>query len=850
MFGIVFAQVPGRQGTEIRTGGGVGGGGVTGQYVFNGPFTVQNVTNVFIRDAISNIFTAPITNLADSQFANESTIATIKELALFTNIIIYSNLSIRRLDDSPVAIIGINANNSGILSVNFVNPVGVNSDFITNTSVLTNLGPVYVGGGISVGQGLSNAAGAISSAIYKIPGTATNMFLMLGGNGNIVTGRLDAATMAMSTDGILSSTVVGGAQGTNFSQIRLDGEIYNITNAGNNTTVTADWNGARWMRLQLAGSTTISFTNCPANQPTNGHIFVLELYAPTTVPSVTIQNIDSRAIDWGKVGQPVLVDGETNLLVVRFDGTNFLGRSWQDKTVGTITSPYVLEKNSTTSNHMTYGVFSLTNLPGDGSPELRFKNTNGNGYLSMTIPDFWRPTNKIVWGITNPVAGDSIEILSVSISGGVATIILTNGVDGGGAGSPGGQVNSVQYQSNSAFAGNEYFLYDPTNNLLWLKQNPASPAEIQVSDIAAPNATNEMGGQYIGQLGAHSLGIINNGTNNWLFNPLGHFTPSTPAAHDIGARLSEIRQFYRSQSPLAGHLTATNMDLTNVFALVSPTNITVDMQINISNVVAGLSGKIVLIGQTNAATNHTITLTGAGGATLNYLGVATNGSFAFTVYSNSIAKIEFDVWTNTIATNILIEYSLDSGWPQRNIPLLFAAGGGQSNATVGGLYYYDQMPTAYTNNTHTNFANASFTNLAMVNIAGNTLTNYGDTLIFIWRGQLGTIAGTNQLIGSFGNATNALGDTGAFTNNPGATWEYKAEIECKGPTNHYVYWEFKLSKTNSLCNGFTNGIIRSFTSGIITNSVTNLVSLQAKTTLHKTISNDYFRVFYQSASFR
>lgn len=72
------------------------------------------------------------------------------------------------------------------------------------------------------------------------------------------------------------------------------------------------------------------------------------------------------------------------------------------------------------------GTFHVTNNPAGGPPKLRLWQTNGTAYTEWTLPAGWKPTNSIVFGLTNVAAGEYLRVQAVSVSGGVATILLTN----------------------------------------------------------------------------------------------------------------------------------------------------------------------------------------------------------------------------------------------------------------------------------------------------------------------------------------------------------------------------------------------------------------------------------------
>ena len=884
MFGIVFAQTGGRQGTEIRTGGGPGGGGVTGQYVFNGPFTVQNVTNVFLRDAISNIFTAPITNLNDDQFATEFTIANVKKGALLTNTVNrnltnYYNDTHREpfwtiVDIDREALVDTNGNRFvthrydakityyGDILLDWTNHMFIFPDAGNAGAFFTlNFGEVTawkfgntelwdINNNVLMRQ-KANGQLELSNVVVR-PGTGgfpTNALVRFGAGGILETTRLDAATMAMSADGTLSSTVVGGAGGTNFDKALVNGIIYSVTNAGNNTIVTADWNGPHWMRLQFNGATTISFTNCPVASPTNGQIYTLELYAPSTVPTVTIQNIDARVINWQGVGSPVLIDALTNILTVRFDGTNFIGQSHQDRTIGTITSPYQLAYHSVSSNQNNKGVLTLTNQPGDGSPELRLRQTNGTAYTEITTPDAWLPTNQIVLSLTNIAVGEVLKVQAVSISGGIATIILTNGLDTGGSGSPGGAQNSIQVnQPNGTFYGTntstQVFAYDSTNgNVLIGAGQPA----IRVGGSTFGSFTNIISSDFIGS-GGQGIVLAPRVTASFLINvDTNRLYPGGNDMIDLGSTNNPWRSLYinrgiiYTQKLIESDRTLTNLDLSLGFLWAENTNHVVDSMYAITNPIPG-EFVFHFLGRTNSAANQILIFTNAPGVTLNWVGSSTNGPATLTLYSNSFLKVFGSVSTNSVATNVFITWLSDSIWPQRNQAIIASAGGSTSNLTVGGRIYYDSQK--YTN--HSNGQNV--TNYAFFMSPANILTNDGDMMVGEWdiMHQSGT-PGTNQFFIGFGANTN-LFNTGSMTNIANGSAKLRCEITRTGNSSQHIFCSYSTFVNN-------NVVIRISTNAEIaeTCGITNILRMHGRKAGVNTPgnvgnhTNNQFQVWYHPA---
>ena len=208
-----------------------------------------------------------------------------------------------------------------------------------NAPVLTILG------GVSVGIGTTNPAGVG----LDVPGTVW------------------AGTVQPTNANVINTATGATFQATTLIANRAI--THGRTNA-TGTAVTADWNGPRRLRLDLSGTTTISFTNCPAANG-NWQEFILELYATTTVPTTTIANVDSRAINFGKRGLQ-LVNGETNFVQIIFDGTNFIGQCWQDLVTGT--GPYMLQTQAVFTAATTLSGIAYTNttIAGVGGANTNF----------------------------------------------------------------------------------------------------------------------------------------------------------------------------------------------------------------------------------------------------------------------------------------------------------------------------------------------------------------------------------------------------------------------------------------------------------------------------------------------
>lgn len=72
-------------------------------------------------------------------------------------------------------------------------------------------------------------------------------------------------------------------------------------------------------------------------------------------------------------------------------------------------------------------VVAIRSTPGLGQGRLQIHATNNNSYAAILLADDWKPTNYFRLDVTNAIAGQVLKVASASISGGLATIVLTNG---------------------------------------------------------------------------------------------------------------------------------------------------------------------------------------------------------------------------------------------------------------------------------------------------------------------------------------------------------------------------------------------------------------------------------------
>lgn len=227
---------------------------------------------------------------------------------------------------------------------------------------------------------------------------------------------------------------------------------------------------------------------------------------------------------------------------------------------------------------------------------------------------------------------------------------------------------------------------------------------------------------------------------------------------------------------------------------------------------------------------------------------ADGGYTSFQIPSGFIPsnKVSFAI-SNTAMGDLLSVSAVSSASGVHSITL--TSGGGIPVAVAGtnfypaGLFYFDPATAPYTNH---DSSGLNYTNLASYMLREHSLTNLGSSFTATWRGRFrGANDGTNQLIAGFGSVTNALGDTGQFTNRANAAWQFQAKVTTTGPTNHYAYWRFDLGGATTFSGNMTNFQTRAFATGIVTNGVTNIIGLQARGFGAGAITNDYFDIEYQ-----
>ena len=284
------------------------------------------------------------------------------------------------------------------------------------------------------------------------------------------------------------------------------------------------------------------------------------------------------------------------------------------------------------------------------------------------------------WSTFNAKSNHLVQTNGVNL-GSAGTVNWTTGVTGhlasgvanvgvsvtSGSGTPGGEVAQVQvHGTGGTFVGSTGMVYHVTNQILYLKQTGAGYALIQIADIAAPNATNELGPQWVRQMGAHNLGIGNHGSNNWLFTAEGHFRPNSSNVHHIGTwdysvgsnvvEDAYIRRTFTLASGSGAGRVLTDVAGTGVGTWAAPAGAGVasgGFVSGITNYGYSTTNVLIDLGATNYAV-HCITNTG-GPVNLQFTNLTLG--FNWTVLIDGV-----DLDGTTSATNALVTYV----WPHAN----------------------------------------------------------------------------------------------------------------------------------------------------------------------------------------
>lgn len=386
-------------------------------------------------------------------------------------------------------------------------------------TVLTNDGSGNLGWGAGGGAGgatinptdgflpfRSNATTFADSPLYRISTNrlglnSTNSFLYH----NLANGNLGIGDLALTRTGTAGdNTIVGWQSATNL--VESSGNTF-IGSSVAPLMIDGDENtGVGWFALQ-------SITNGSRNVAIGGSALISVAAGSRNVgigydSLASVRNGDNTAIGYGS-GSSVNQGIENT----------FLG-FFADTSVSAVTNSTSIGANSLVSsnNQMVFGA-GVSNYQ-FRSVDYIFPRTQGAAGTVLTN----NGGGTLGWG---------------SVSGGTAT--------------PEGISRAIQVNSNDTFFASDNFLWDWTNNTLYIKTTGAGDGRIHLSDISAPNATNEINALWMRSLGNHHLGIGNNNTNNFVFRSEGHLYPATPGAHDYGSvdnigRSNVVQHVYASNT--------------------------------------------------------------------------------------------------------------------------------------------------------------------------------------------------------------------------------------------------------------------------------------------------------------
>lgn len=439
--------------------------------------------------------TSAITNLNDNQFAAEATIASIKNGALMTNIVVDSSLRLNgsaQISDTintlallvtndanfagqvylnnaaaPLRALYLDAakkivvspgvssteleyldgltgplapfmdraltNNHSVLATfaNDLNVIGGLSVF--GLTILSNSTTVYgevnivgvmdVSGFVTHSSGMQSDGPSYFNDSIRIPRAAaptTDEFGEIAADNNAYGASRGAVQFF---DGTENTFLVG----VRASDTPLDGQVPTFNTGGFITWATPSGSGGGG-----PGTLPMNSNQFDTNNPVSiksGALFTNAVIRGATLPNVTADRAagfnangdltNSQAVSMAELE---FLDGVTSAIQTQLNGKqNGATNPAQFGASTTLT----LRDGVTVTNANLSGTTSLTNPPG-ATAALRIWQTNGLGYTEFTVPAQWMPTNRFVFWQTNAAAGKVLKVNSVSISGGVATINLTN----------------------------------------------------------------------------------------------------------------------------------------------------------------------------------------------------------------------------------------------------------------------------------------------------------------------------------------------------------------------------------------------------------------------------------------
>jgi len=827
-------------------GGGIGGNNNTNGYSFSGGFTIVNATNVSLQPAISNIvMTGVITNLADSQFANETTVAVIKSGAAVSNV----------QDFTTFTIFG-----DTFVSTN----LWVSNNIVASGSVLAS-------GGLSTlsGNAVSTFSGAnfitMDSSLHVIGSTFdplvftgnTNHILELSTNTSyfksnlVVQGRLDGMSVRLIGGQNASSMAIvdGNTNIVGWISTNVFGDIAGVTN-GLTTRVDNLDGSTNWITTVLSKAVTNGDTRTTwINNLNVGNDLIVTnqfnvksfaFFDTTLFASQDIAVTGDVGAQTATITSSIDVQGGGTL-----NGIFFVFSGFDPSSTNIIHS---LTSDSTPANGdfiMTEDIstgllkkVSIGNLP-TGSGEVNYVGDAGLTNSTKTslahskqgVTNFLK-TIEAGYGIIRTNQGTNINFaIDPTIVGGSAA---------GGSG-------AIQFAEGTAFRGTnspatQQFAYNATNGNLIVNKTGVGELHIFANRLVEISTTPLL------------FGVA--GNTNWQISNLADFSPTTTDVYDIGTSALRVRTNWLRFGDFSSGLVlrdpaSVNSGRGTIFAHPSDWKVTNQFNFSVTNAQAGnalvvnsasISGGLASIIVTNEPLNSFTSLVGQTNLTPASVGLksyyqATNADhginitlavppagYAITVYHTNSAATNYVVtfYTNSVAASFysIVDQTNSSSWSvplgsivgqrfqwtgsqwlrtdeERSLLSLTAgyAFAFRTNGLVMGLELTNRQASFATNVTSATVDFSDLANLNIYNASFHLTTNL-------------VISPTNLVVG---RTTSVYFDTNALS--------YDVMVTNLAATE--VHWNFNVTTNGSTCFRKTNTLraklfLTAETNGIIT----------------------------------